>query len=198
MTERSSLPRYLAALLAVVGLALGAAAAHAGQSKGTAVRTAGLHGKGGHGFSFERHDRFDHGHFKHKRFHKHRKRPDVVRRRDHKRRTVFVPGYAYRYDRGYRYRYDPQPAPRYQAEASPAAPSYQDRPVTPKWIHVSSLGGTLGASGAEGAYGEGGLGNNCLSVKTEITVDGQAMDAFGEACLTPDGAWVLRPSEGNR
>jgi hypothetical protein len=34
-------------------------------------------------------------------------------------------------------------------------------------------------------------------VKTQITVDGNPMDAFGEACLSADGAWVLRPSQGN-
>ena len=193
MRHASSLPRFLAALLCVACLALGAAAAHAG-GKGKAVRTAGLHGKGGHGVSFGRQSQVRHGHFKQKRLHKHRKRPNVVRRSDRKRRPYYGSRYYYGYGRGTSYYYDPQPAPRTQPDPGPAAPSYRDRPVTPKWIHVSSLDGAPGLSGTEGAYGDGSFGNNCLSVKTQITVDGQAMDAFGEACLSADGAWVLRPS----
>ena len=192
----SSLPRFLAIVCAVACLALGAAAAHAG-GKGKAVRTAGLHGKGGHGVSFGRQSQVRHGHFKSKRFHKHRKRPNVVRRSDRKRRPYYGSRYYYGsgYGRGTRYYYDPQPSPRIQSDPGPAAPSYRDRPVTPKWIHVGSLDGAPEFSGTEGAYGDGGFGNNCLSVKTQITVDGQAMDAFGEACLSADGAWVLRPSQ---
>jgi hypothetical protein len=142
--------------------------------------------KGGHGFGFGQ-----------KRFHKQSKRKGVVKRRDRKRRHLNAPSYTYSYNRGYRYRDYPQPAPSYQPEASAAAPSYQDRPVTPKWVHVSSLDGALGPSTLEGSYAEGGLRRNCLSVKTQITVDGKPMDAFGEACLSADGTWELKPSQGN-
>ena len=93
-----------------------------------------------------------------------------MRRRDRKRRAFHGSGYYYGYGRGTRYSYVSQPAPPPQPDPAPAAPSYRDRPVTPKWIHVSSLDGTLGPSGAEGAYADGGFGNNCLSVKTQIMV----------------------------
>ncbi len=195
MKERPSLPRLSAAMVVVGALALGTAAAHAGQGKAVTVRAAGLHGKAGHGFDFGRHGAFRPGHFKPKSVLTHRKRPNFARRRDHKRRAVFVPGYYFGYDRGYRYGYDPQPAPRYQADPDPAAASYRHPPVTPKWIHVSSLDDASDPGGSGQAYGDGGFGNNCLSVKTEITVDGRPMEAFGEACLSADGTWVLRPSQ---
>jgi hypothetical protein len=162
--------------------------AHAGQGKSKAnlVRTSGQHVKGGHGFSFGE-----------KRFHKQSKRTGVVRRRDRKRRHFNAPNYTYGYYSGYRYRDYQQPAPSTQSEASAAAPSYQDRPVTPKWVHVSGTDGALLPSTTEGLYADGGLRGNCLSVKTEITVDGKPMDAFGEACLSADGSWQLKPSEQN-
>jgi hypothetical protein len=184
-----SLSRFCTALLAVCCLTISAAPeAHAGKGKSQAkvVRSSGQHVKGGHGFSFGQ-----------KRFHKQSKRRGVVRRRDRKRRHFNAPSYTYSYNRGYRYRDYPQPAPSTQSEASAAAPSYQDRPVTPKWIHVSGTDGALGLSTTEGLYAEGGLRANCLSVKTEITVDSKPMEAFGEACLSADGTWELRPSEQN-
>ncbi len=121
-----------------------------------------------------------------------------MRRSDRKRRPYYgsrtYGSRYYGYGRGTRYSYVPQPSPTPQPDPGPAVPSYRDRLVTPKWVSVSSLDGAPGFSGAEGAYGNGGFGNNCLSVKTQIMVDGQAMDAFGEACLSADGDWVLRPS----
>ncbi len=120
-----------------------------------------------------------------------------MRRRDDKRRILNVPNYYYGYDRGYRYRDTPRTEPSYRSEASAAVQSYQDRPVTPKWVHVGGTDGALGLSTAEGLYADGGLHRNCLSVKTEITVDGKPMAAFGEACLSADGTWELKPSEQN-
>ena len=187
MREMLSLSRFCTALLAVCCLTISAvpeALAGKGKSQAKVVRSSGQHVKGGHGFSFGQ-----------KRFHKQSKRRGVVRRRDRKRRHSYSSGYYYGYDRGYRYRDYPQPAPSTQSEASAAAPSYQDRPVTPKWVHVSGTDGALGLSTTEGLYADGWLRGNCLSVKTEITVDGKPMDAFGEACLSADGTWELTPSE---
>jgi len=170
-----------------------ASEAHAGKGKSQAkaVRSSGQHVKGGHGISFGQ------KRFHKQRFHKHSKRTGLVRRRDRKRRHSYASGYYYGYGSGYRYRDYPQPAPSAQPEASAAAPSYQDRPVTPKWVHVGGTDGALGLSTTEGLFADGGLRGNCLSVKTEIAVDGQPMDAFGEACLSADGTWVLKPSEQN-
>ena len=185
MRQTPSLPRFCVALLAACCVTLAAAAAaHAGQGKPNVVRTSGQHANGGHSFGFGQ-----------KRFEKHQARSGIVKRRAHKRRTFHVSGHTYGYDRGYRHRDDPRPAPSTQPAAGAAAPSYQDRPVTPKWVHVSGTDGALGPSTAAGAYSNGGLRRNCLSVKTQITVDGKPMDAFGEACLSADGTWQLEPAE---
>jgi hypothetical protein len=162
--------------------------AHAGKGKGkpNVVRSSGQHVKGGHGSSFGQ-----------KRIHKQSKRRGVVSRRDRKRRHFNAPGYYYSYNRGYSYRDTPTSEPSYRSEASAAVPPYQDRPVTPKWVHVSGTDDALGLSTTEGSYAEGGLRRNCLSVTTEITVDGKPMNAFGEACLSADGTWELKPSEQN-
>ena len=189
MRETPSLLRLCAAFVAICCLILSAApSAHAGKGKSqvNVVRSSGQHVKGGHGFSFGQ-----------KRFHKQSKRRGVVKRRDRKRRNFYAPNYTYGYGRGYRYRDYPQPAPSTQSEASAAAPSYRDRPVTPKWVHVSSIDDAVLSFTTEGNFADGGLRRNCLSVKTEITVDGKPMDAFGEACLSADGTWELRPSEQN-
>lgn len=198
MRQTPSPLRFCAALLAVLCLTLAAAAAaHAGKGKPNVVRTTGQHAKGGHGFGFGQQRQFRNGHFQQKHFHKHGKRSRSVKRRSHKRRHVYLRGYTYDYDRGYRYRNYPQPTPSTQSYAETAAPSYRDRPVTPKWISVSNLDGALVSSGVEGAYDDGGLRRNCLSVKTQITVDGKPLDAFGEACISADGTWELTPSEQN-
>ena len=34
-----------------------------------------------------------------------------------------------------------------------------------------------------------------MSVKKEILVGEEALDAFGKACLQPDGTWRLVPAE---
>ena len=72
---------------------------------------------------------------------------------------------------------------------------YQARPVTPKWVSVGSADNALGAYSAEAPKADGAAGKNCLSVKTQITVNGKPYDAFGEACLVADGTWEFRPSE---
>ncbi len=189
MRQTLSLSRLCAALLAVCCLTISAAPeAVAGKGKGkpNVVRSSGQHVTGGHGSSFGQ-----------KRFHKQSKRRGVVRRRDPKRRHFNAPSYYYSYNRGYRYRDTPRSEPSYRSEASAAVPSYQDRPVTPKWVHVSGTDDALRFSTAEGLYADGGLRRNCLSVKTEILVDGKPFDAFGEACLVADGTWEFRPSEQN-
>jgi hypothetical protein len=189
LRQLPSLSRFCAALLAVFCLSLSAAPeAHAGKGKGkpNVVRSSGQHMQGGHGSSFGQ-----------KRFHKRSKRTGFVRRRDRTRRHFNAPNYTYGYDSGYRYRATPRSEPSYRSAASAVVPLYQDRPVTPKWVHVSSTDGALGLSTTEGSYAEGGFRRNCLSVKTEITVDGKPMNAFGEACLSADGTWELKPSEQN-
>lgn len=40
-----------------------------------------------------------------------------------------------------------------------------------------------------------GTPGDCLSVQQEILVGEQALDAFGQACLQPDGTWRLMPAE---
>lgn len=125
-------------------------------------------------------------------------RPSFVRRRDDRRRPFYVP-VGYYYGPAYPYGYQPNPvytsdvgsAPGYQSQAGNAAPANKP-PVTPKWVHV---GGDVGSGLAKGASDLGGLGRNCLSVKTQITVDGAPVDAFGEACLLADGSWGLQPSK---
>ena len=187
MRQTLWLSRFCAALLAVCCLAISAAPeAHAGKGKGkpNVVRSSGQHVQGGHGSNFGQ-----------KRFHKQSKRTGFVKRRDRKRPHFKAPNYTYGYDSDYRYRNYPRSEPSYRSEASAAVPPYRDRPVTPKWVHVSSIDDTLLSSTTEGSYADGGLRRNCLSVKTEITVDGKPMDAFGEACLSADGTWELKPSE---
>jgi hypothetical protein len=165
---------------------------HAGKGKPGFVRVSKQHVRSGRGSGFAQ-----------KRSHKRSERPDFVKRRAQRRGNHYGSGYGYGssygygYDRGYRYRDYQQPAPSYRPEASAPVQSYQDRPVTPKWVHVSSLDDDLGPSTLEGSYAEGGLRRNCLSVKTQITVDGKPMDAFGEACLSADGTLDLKPSQGN-
>ena len=40
-----------------------------------------------------------------------------------------------------------------------------------------------------------GKAGDCLSVKKEILVGEETLDAFGKACLQPDGTWRLVPTE---
>ena len=199
---------FCAALVAFCGLTLLAATS---AEAGRAVRSSGQHVKSGHGAGFhqQRHSsrrhlnrgHFNHRHFKGKRFDRHRVRGNVVRRADRKRRHRRLTGYGYGY--GYRgsygyggyygYRDYPRTAPSYRSEPTVTVQPYESRPVTPKWVHVG--GGGVASFTAEGLDAESGPGKNCLSVKTQITVDGKPMDAFGRACLLADGSWELRPSE---
>ena len=170
--------------------------AHAGNSKQNVTRSSGQHVTGGHraGHAHVRQSR--HGHFKSKRLDRRRARPNVVRRADRKRRPYYgsrySSRYSYGYGSGYRYRDDVRSESRYRPETDVAEQPTEHRPVTPKWVHVGS--GGVAPFTAEGLHAGGGAGDNCLSVKTEITVDGRPMDAFGEACLLADGSWQLNPA----
>ena len=129
------------------------------------------------------------------RLHKRGGRPGFVKRRDERRRHRPIVPTGYYYAPSYVYDYQPgaASAPSYPSEASEPAPAYRPPPVTPKWVHV---GDDLSAPGAAGdTFAGDRLGRNCLSVKTQITVDGKPVDAFGEACLLADGSWQLQPSE---
>jgi len=194
MREALSLKYICTALFTALCLTLSTVpSAHAGKGKPNVVRVSKQHMKAGFA---SKHHRISRGHFKRQSFRKHRRGKSFAVRRDrnrHRRNRR----YYYGYDRGYRYRDYPQPAPSYQSEASAAAPSYQDRPVTPKWVHVSSIDDALLPSTTEAPNAKSGAHRNCLSVKTEIMVDDKPFDAFGEACLMADGTWEFRPSEQN-
>ena len=159
---------------------------------GRLVRSSGQHVKGGHGLTHVGAGRFRHGHLKAKRFDRRRARPDVVRRADRKRRPYYGTRYSYGYGWSYPYRDATRSESRYRPETNVARQPYEDRPVTPKWVHV---GGGLASFADEGPVAGDGLGTNCLSVKTDITVDGTPMEAFGEACLLADGTWQLKPTQ---
>ncbi len=198
MTGTRLLHRLCVALVTTCCLLLSAVPlAQAGKSKPNVVRTSGQHVNSGRSFTIGHHRHFRHGRLKLNRFHKHDKRLSFAKSRKHKRRHVYVPTYYYGYRRGYRYRNYPSSTPSYRSEKSDAVQPNQYRPVIPKWVHVGDIDGTLGPPTIEEPYGGGGLRRNCLSVKTEITIDGKPMEAFGEACLLADGTWQLEPSEQN-
>jgi hypothetical protein len=176
-------------------LMVAAASAHAGQTKPNVVRIAKQQTQFGPGFTFGQ--TFRPHRFKPRRFDELDLRPSFVTFRHHRHRHRHVPISYYDYDHAYGYRDEPRYQPGYRPEASVASPAKQYGPVTPKWVHVGGGDGASGRSGAEGAYAEAGPGTNCLTVKTEITVDGTPMDAFGKACLLADGTWQLRPAEAN-
>ena len=186
--------RFCAALVALCGMTLLAASS---AEAGSAVRSSGQQVKGGHGAAFHQQRHSNRRHFKGKRFDRHRARGNVVRRADRKRRHRRLSGYGYSYGYGgyYGYRDYPRTEPRYRSETTVTVQPYESRPVTPKWVHVG--GGGVAPFTAEGLNAESGPGKNCLSVKTQITVDGRPVDAFGKACLLADGSWELRPSEEN-
>ena len=140
MREALSLKYICTALFTALCLMLSTVpSAHAGKGKPNVVRVSKQHMKAGFA---SKHHRISRGHSKRQSFRKHGRGKSFAVRRDrnrHRRNRR----YYYGYDRGYRYRDYPQPAPSYQSEASAAAPSYQDRPVTPKWVHVSSIDDAL-------------------------------------------------------
>jgi hypothetical protein len=102
---------------------------------------------------------------------------------------------TYYYDRDYRYRDNSGSGSKYPSENSDVKQPYQTIPVTPKWVHVGDLVDAEGPSTNEGPYVESRHRRNCLYVKTEITIDGQPIEAFGNACLQADGSWQLVPSK---
>lgn len=166
--------------------------AQADKGKPNVVRSSGQHAAGGHraGRAHFRQSRF--GHFGPKRFDGRRARPNVVRRADRKRRPYYGSRYSYGYGWSYSYREVDRSEPRYGPETGVAVQPQEDKPVTPKWVHV---GDGVAPFAAEGPVAGDRLSANCLSVKTEITVDGRPMDAFGEACLLADGTWQLNPAQ---
>lgn len=193
MGRTRSHQRLGAAVIVISCLTLSAAAsAQAGQAKPNVFRIANQETQFGPGFTFGQ--PFRPHRFKSKRFDK--LRSSFVTFRHHRHRHRHAPVYYYDYDRDYGYRDEPRYQPSYRPEASVAPPAYRYGPVTPKWVHVGGDGAS-GLSAAEGAYAEAGPGTNCLTVKTQITVDGAPMDAFGKACLLADGTWQLRPAEAN-
>jgi hypothetical protein len=107
-----------------------------------------------------------------------------------------VPRIYYGFGRRDVYRYEQRPTVRYRPTPSdpPSQPS-ETKPPTPKWIHVGKLDIDMPSLG-EGVPSEGQQRlTNCLTVRTEITIDGQSMDAFGKACIQADGSWRLVPAE---
>jgi hypothetical protein len=94
----------------------------------------------------------------------------------------------YRYKRRRRADYAPT------SDASPPqSPEY--RPPTFKWIHVPAQDDDTPSLGEGTPSKQGEALTNCLAVRTQITVDGAPMDAFGKACIQADGTWRLIPTE---
>lgn len=200
MREALSLKYICTALFTALCLTLSTVpSAHAGKGKPNVVRVSKQHMKAGFA---SKHHRISRGHFKRQSFRKHRRGKSFAVRRDRNRhrrnrRYYYGSGYYYDYARANWYRDYYRSEPSYRAEASPAVQPYQPPPVTPKWVHVGSADGALGSYPAEAPNAKSGAHRNCLSVKTEIMVDGKPFDAFGEACLVADGTWEFRPSEQN-
>jgi hypothetical protein len=82
-----------------------------------------------------------------------------------------------------------------QAEAAPVPQETPARPFEPKIIEIASLprndDGSIALAPQPGKLSK--QASNCLTVKRQITVDGQAMEAIGKACMGPDGSWTLTP-----
>ena len=131
--------------------------------------------------------------FKSRKIFKRHNRSKFARRFNRRVRSRYVP--TYYYDRDYRYRDNPGSGTKYRSENGDVKQPYQTIPVTPKWVHVGDLVDAEGPSTNEGTYVESRLRRNCLYVKTEITIDGQPIEAFGNACLQADGSWQLVPSK---
>jgi hypothetical protein len=191
MREALSLKYICTALFTALCLTLSTVpSAHAGKGKPNVVRVSKQHMKAGFA---SKHHRISRSHFKRQSFRKHRRGESFAVRRDrnrHRRNRRYYYGSGY-----YRDYYRSEPS--YRTEASPAVQPYQPPPVTPKWVHVSSIDDALLPSTTEAPNAKSGAHRNCLSVKTEIMVDGKPFDAFGEACLVADGTWEFRPSEQN-
>jgi hypothetical protein len=82
-----------------------------------------------------------------------------------------------------------------QTEVAPEPQEAPARPFEPKIIDIASLprndDGSIALTPQPGKLSK--QASNCLAVKRQITVDGQAMDAFGKACMGSDGSWTLFP-----
>ena len=99
----------------------------------------------------------------------------------------------------YGYGYDSSPNLTVRYSAPDAPDDYKSPPREPfqaKLIHIGESGGLLESFDTAIADAEDvGEPTSCLSVNTQILVEGQSMDAVGEACMYPDGTWRLRPTE---
>ena len=131
--------------------------------------------------------------FKSRKIFKRHNRSKLARRFNRRVRYRNVP--TYYYDRDYGYRDNSGSGSKYRSENDDVKQPYQTIPVTPKWVHVGDLVDAEGPSTNEGPYVESRHRRNCLYVKTEITIDGQPIEAFGNACLQADGSWQLVPSK---
>ncbi len=118
--------------------------------------------------------------------------------RNHRLRRSYVYGGRYygRYERYDGYRYKRRRRADYAPTSNvspPQSPEY--RPPTFKWIHVAEQDGDARSLGGGTPSKQGEALTNCLAVRTQITVDGMPMDAFGKACIQADGTWRLVPTE---
>jgi len=190
--------RICAVLFTTGCLMLSAAgSAHAEKGKSSVTGLTKQHARGGDGFVSKdvRNSRLKH--LKRQRLRKHRRLKGFALRRDrHRYRTNLRVHYALGYYGGYARTYWDRkyygPVPGSRTEARPAAPPDPPVPVRPKWIHI---GGVQGPYQAKAPYPRSDIQGSCLSVKTDIMVDGKLSEALGEVCLASDGAWVFMPSE---
>jgi len=137
-----------------------------------------------------------HARFKRNRHHNGRKH--LRSGRTHRLRQSYV--YRGRYYDGYERNDDYRYQRRRRAGNAPTSyvspsqsPDY--RPPTFKWIQVAAQDDDTPSLGEGTPSKQGEALTNCLSVRTQITVDGAPMDAFGKACIQADGTWRLIPSE---
>ena len=137
-----------------------------------------------------------HARFKRHRIHKGHGHFRFGRR--HRRGHQYV--YARRYYDGYARRGRDRYQPRRDADDatgpySPASRAIANPPPSFKWIHVGALDGDTPSLGERAPSKQSEALTNCLSVRTQITVDGVPMDAFGKVCIQADGTWRLIPTE---
>ena len=137
-----------------------------------------------------------HARFKRQRHHNGRKHLRFGR--SHRLRQSYV--YGGRYYDGYERNDDDRYQRRRRAGNAPTsyvsppqAPDY--RPPTFKWIHVAAQDDDTPSLGEGTPSKQGEALTNCLAVRTQITVDGAPMDAFGKACIQADGTWRLIPTD---
>ncbi len=197
--RRTDALKTLLILLAVVylTLALMPHSAHAGQSGSNMHRSGLSHAQHFRGVIKLHRDSNFRGLRKTQRFGRHfdgkREHARFKRHRHHKGRNYL------RFERRHRLRHPRYEAPR-RADDAPTsydAPSQSSEYRTPtfKWIHVGALDSDFRSLGERAPSKEGEVLTNCLSVRTQITVDGAPMDAFGKVCIQADGTWRLIPTE---